>query len=76
MIRVQISVNHIQFGLRNRGNFAIGKQPEISLTSYGKWNDYEQDSFNFSIQYLNFQCYGTGENSTDSRAHPIRRVRP
>ena len=35
--------------MRNRGNFAIGKQPEISLTSYGKWNDYEQDSFNFSI---------------------------
>lgn len=53
--------------MRNRGNFAIGKQPEISLTSYGKWNDYEQDSFNFSIQYLNFQYYGTGENSTDSR---------
>ena len=50
--------------MRNRGNFAIGKQPEISITSYGKWNDYEQDSFNFSIQYLNFQYYGTGENST------------
>jgi hypothetical protein len=33
--------------------------PTKSITSCNKLNDYSQNSFNFSIQYLNTQCYTT-----------------
>lgn len=47
-----------------------------SITSSNKRNDYEQNSFIFSIQHFNIQRYGTGKDRTNGRAQPVGGVRP
>ena len=47
-----------------------------SITSSNKRNDYEQNSFIFSIQHFNIQRYGTGKDRTNGRAQPVGEFAP
>lgn len=44
----------------------------LTFAAYQTRNDYEQNHFNLNSKFFNSQRYGTTEDSTNSRAQPVR----